>query len=139
MGADVGVTSATTSAGGRGLRALRAGAIVFGLLVIAGEVFRSWGERSVIWWLDDFMVGAGLILTAIFLAPETAQRRAIFSSAWAFAVGIIYISFFDKIVLAQIVGPGVEVNRLNIFVTLSLVLAVAGLAASLILPFKSAS
>jgi hypothetical protein len=118
---------------------LRIAAILFGLLVIAGEIFRSWGERSIIWWLDDFMVGAALIVTAIFLSPETPQRRALFAAAWAFAVGIIYISFFDKIVLAEMVGPGVEWHRLNVFVTISLVLAVAGLVASLVLPFKSAS
>jgi hypothetical protein len=121
------------------VKTLRIAAIAFGVLVIAGEIFRSWGERAIIMWLDDFMVGAALIAAALLLSPETPRRRAIFSAAWAFAVGIIYISFFDKVVLAEAIGPGVEFNRLNIFVTLSLVLAAAGLAASLVIPFSSAS
>jgi len=116
---------------------LRWAAIAFGMLVIGGEIFRSWGERDLIMWLDDFMVGAALIAAAIAVRAETARRRAIFSAAWGFALGIIYISFFDKVVLAEAIGPGVEINRLNIFVTFEVVLAAAGLAASLFLPFQS--
>lgn len=119
------------------MKLLRLYALIVALLVAGGEVVRSWGDRPVIMWLDDFLVAAALIASAAVVSVETVRRRAAFAAAWGFAVGIIYISFFDKVIGAAVLGPGAEFNRINIFVTFSLMLALAGLVASLLIPLKS--
>lgn len=118
------------------MKLLRIATVAFALIIMGGEVLRSWGERSVIFWIDDFMVGIALIVGAVLVAKPTSARRAFFSGAWGFSVGVIYISFFDKVIGAQFAGPGAEFNRLNVFVTISLLLAVAGFVGSLVVPFE---
>jgi hypothetical protein len=109
---------------------MRAAAVVFAVIVMAGELYRSWGERDMIFWLDDFLVSAGLIAAAWLLGKDTQRRRALFVGAWGFAAGVIYISFFDKVIGAAVVGPGADFSPLNIFVSLSLAAAIAGFIAS---------
>jgi hypothetical protein len=121
------------------MKALRIAAIVFGLIVIGGELVRSWGERNPAWWIDDFLVGSALIASGILAGKSTAQRRALFTGAWGFALGVIYISFFDKVLGPALMGHGAEFNRLNAFVSFSLIVAIAGLVGSLALPFNQTS
>jgi len=118
------------------VKILRACAVLFGLIVIGGELLRSWGERDVIWWIDDVLVATALIATALVVGRESFARRALFTGAWGFSLGVIYINFFDKVIAPAAVGPGAELNRLNIFVGFCLVAAIAGFAASLMLPFE---
>ncbi|HYD89209.1 MAG TPA: hypothetical protein VEA80_17150 [Vitreimonas sp.] len=119
------------------MKALRALAIVLGVVIIGGELFRSWGERAWAWWIDDILVGLALIATGALLTNETFARRALFAGAWGFSVGVIYISFFDKVVGPVLMGPGAAFNRLNVFVGLTLLVAIAGFVGSVTLPFKN--
>jgi hypothetical protein len=114
-------------------------AIAFALVVMGGEVYRSWGERAVALWLDDFLVGVALITAAAALSTETPARRAAFTGAWGFAAGIIFISAFDKLLLPAVLGPGAQLNPLNVFVSLSLIASIAGFVWSLIVPLKNSS
>ena len=121
------------------MKLLRAFAIALGLVVIGGELLRSWGERNPAWWLDDILVGAALIATAILVRRATPARRALFTGAWGFSIGVIYISFFDKVLGPALMGPGAEFNRLNAFVGFTLACAIAGFVGSLRLPFDQTS
>ncbi len=112
------------------MSAHRIAAVVFATIVLGGEIYRSWGERAVALWLDDFLVAVALVLAALLLNRATPRRAALMTGAWGFAVGVIFISFFDKILLPAMLGPGAEFHRLNLFVTLELAVAIAGLFAS---------
>lgn len=86
-------------------RLLRALAVALGSLLVAGETFRSYGRgRPLAFVVDDYLIGAGLILGAIFFRPESLRRRAAFAAAWAVTSGGLYGSFFGKL-LAE---PGAE-------------------------------
>ena len=55
---------------------LRVATFAFALIIMGGEVLRSWGERPVIFWIDDFMVGIALIVGAIvvWIAGRIKER-----------------------------------------------------------------
>jgi hypothetical protein len=79
-------------------RLLRSLAIALGSLLIAGETFRSYGQgRPVAFVVDDYLIGGGLILGAVFFRADSLRRRAAFAAAWAATVGGLYGSFFGKL------------------------------------------
>jgi len=119
------------------MKMLRLAALALALIVMGGEALRSWGERDLVWWIDDFLVGAALIAGAFIAGKPTPARRAAFTGAWGFSAGVIYISFFDKVIAPAASGANIEVNRLNLFVAATLLAAIAGFAASIAAPFDT--
>ena len=72
--------------------------IALALLIMVGEVYRSWGDgRNIVWVLDDFFVGSLLIAASLSFTKDTPARRAFFAGAWGAGLGMIYPSFFSSL------------------------------------------
>ncbi len=86
---------------------LRIMAILLALTLMIGEAIRSWGiGRPFYSWFDDQIMGAALIVGAILMAKPTPKRQSFFVAAWAFNVGMLYPSFFGKIIEPENSNPG---------------------------------
>jgi len=73
-------------------------AILLGSSLMIGETIRSWGQdRHLLFVLDDFFIGVPLVVTALLLSQQTVARRCAFSAAWAATAGMLYGSFFGKL------------------------------------------
>jgi hypothetical protein len=118
------------------VRLFRIFSIMGALVLIAGEVFRSWGaERPLVFVLDDFLAGGMVILGAILMNRPTATRRAFFAAGWGVAVGMLYGSFFGKLYDPGSADPGnFSVGVLVALLGLALAIGIGGLAASILLP-----
>ncbi len=80
------------------MKTFRTISIVLAVLLMAGEVFRSWGDgRHIMFILDDFFAGIFMIFAALRFTSDTPVRRATFAAAWGVAVGMLYGSFFTKL------------------------------------------
>lgn len=84
-------------------------ALAFGVLIPLGETIRRWG----VWgyppaWLDDFCIGAFLLLAAWRARPgrEPSRARAWLAGAWGFTAGIGYTSFFTHLEHLHEPDPG---------------------------------
>ena len=80
------------------MRTFRNIAIALSVLVMIGEIYRSWGDgRHIAWVLDDILGGLYMIFAAVMFSKDTRSRRALFASAWGVAVGMLYMSFFSSL------------------------------------------
>ncbi|MGB0714900.1 MAG: hypothetical protein ACPGXK_03425 [Phycisphaerae bacterium] len=78
---------------------LRLLALLLGLGLIVGETVRSWGKgRHPLFVLDDYFIGVPLLITAMYMARPTSRRRAAFVASFAAAAGMLYGSFFSKLI-----------------------------------------
>jgi hypothetical protein len=120
------------------VKALRALAIILGLSLIIGEAYRSWGAgRPVALWMDDMLMGGLLIAAAIAVGQETWKRRALFTGAWGVNAGMLYGSFFAKVVEPQSTNPGnFDLGVLTALIGLAFAASLIGFATSLIIPIK---
>ncbi len=67
---------------------LRILASALGALLVIGETLRSYGQgRPLAFVVDDYLIGGGLILGAIYFNADTLRRRAAFAAAWAATAG----------------------------------------------------
>ena len=90
-------------------RVLRVLALVLGSSLVIGETIRSWGQgRPLAFVLDDFLIGGGLILAALWFRAESLRRRAALAAAWGAVAGGLYGSFFGK--LLDTTGAGFHSN-----------------------------
>lgn len=81
--------------------------IFLAVLLMAGEVFRSWGDgRHIMFILDDFFVGIFMIFAALRFTSDTPSRRATFAAAWGVAAGMLYGSFFGKLLADGPINSG---------------------------------
>ncbi len=88
----------STTTGGGLARALRVVGVIHGTALVLGETLRSWGQgRPLAFVLDDFLIGGGVILAALWFRPDDLRRRAAFAAAWGANVGGLYPSFFGKL------------------------------------------
>jgi hypothetical protein len=84
--------------GSRAERTLRALGLIHGAALVAGETLRSWGQgRPPAFVLDDFLIGGGVILAALWFRADELRRRAAFAAAWGANAGMLYPSFFGKL------------------------------------------
>jgi hypothetical protein len=80
------------------LRTLRALGVIHGSALMLGETLRSWGQgRPLVFVLDDFLIGGGVVAAALWFRPDELRRRAAFAAAWGANVGGLYGSFFGKL------------------------------------------
>lgn len=85
--------------------------IFLAVLLMAGEVFRSWGDgRHIMFILDDFFAGIFMIFAALRFTTDTPARRATFAAAWGVAVGMLYGSFFPNFSRTDLLIPAI-LNR----------------------------
>ena len=83
----------------RELTALRVVAALLALALMLGEVWRSWGAgRHPLFVLDDQLMGGFLLAAAWAMRVDSRRNRAAFSAAWGVVAGMLYGSFFGKLV-----------------------------------------
>ena len=113
---------------------LRWWAVLLGSSLMLGEAIRSWGQdRHLIWVLDDFVIGIPLVVTGLLLAAPTPARRYAFSAAWAGTAGMLYSSFFGKLLEpARPVDSNIETGFLTLLIGLAFASSLIGLAGSVI-------
>ncbi|HEY0596187.1 hypothetical protein [Sphingopyxis sp.] len=118
------------------MKALRILAIVGALLLMGGEAYRSWGVgRPIAFWIDDMLAGAMMIAAAIMVGRPTHVTRSFFSAAWGIAVGMLYGSFFGKLLDPAGANPGnFPLGLLTVLLGIAFVISIAGLVASIVLP-----
>ena len=69
------------------------------IALMVGEGLRSWGEaRPLAFVIDDTIAGTLLIVSAWLMKQDTTRRRAFFASAWGVNSGMLYGSFFEKLI-----------------------------------------
>jgi len=110
-------------------------AILLGASLMIGEGIRSWGQdRHLLFVLDDFFIGVPLVLTAILLSKPTVGRRCAFSAAWAATAGMLYGSFFGKLIddtNAAAATTNIEIGFLTALIGAAFVSSLIGLAGSI--------
>jgi len=112
-------------------------AIFLGLLLMGGELFRSWGMgRPLVFVLDDFFIGIPLVVTALLMAKDTIARRAAFAGAWGATAGMLYPSFFGKLIeptAEAAAATNIPFDFLTAIIGVIFALSLAGLVASVVL------
>lgn len=118
------------------MRYLRIWAILLALSLIIGEAYRSWGAgRPVMFWMDDMMMGAMLIAGALLVRCDTHRRRAFFAAAWGVNAGMLYPSFFGKLLTPEETNAGnFDLGLLTLLVGLAFASALIGMVLSIWLP-----
>ncbi|MFT3809369.1 MAG: hypothetical protein QM698_05575 [Micropepsaceae bacterium] len=115
---------------------LRVIAIIHGLSLIIGETFRSWGAgRHWLFVVDDYWMAGLLILGALLVRVDDVRPRALFAAGWGVNAGMLYGSFFGKLIEPETTNAGnFGVSTLTILIGLAFVTAVLGMIASIALP-----
>ncbi len=115
------------------MKALRIIAIIGALALMLGEAYRSWGVgRPVAFWMDDMLVGAMMIASAVAVGKPTVGTRAFFSASWGVATGMLYGSFFGKVFDPKNANAGnFDLGLLTALIGVAFVIAIIGLIASI--------
>lgn len=118
------------------LNALRIIAVMLALSLMIGELWRSWGAgRHWLFVIDDYIMGAMLILAAIATRRDSFNRRAFFAAAWGVNAGMLYPSFFGKLVAPETVNAGNwNMDVLTVLVGAAFVVSLLGMMLSIMLP-----
>lgn len=122
------------------MKALRLLAVIGALSLMIGELWRSWGAgRHPLFILDDQLAGGFMLAAAWAMRRDTKRNRAAFSAAWGVAVGMLYGSFFSKLIDPSIAQAGNwNVGVLVALLGVAFVIALAGLWFSITLPDERA-
>ena len=117
------------------LERLRSAAILLGLALIVGELWRSWGVgRPSIFVLEDIVAGSALILASLVMARDTTRRRAFFAAAWGMNAGMLYGSFFTKLFSPETTDAGNwDVGVLTAIIGIAFVISCIGTVATIML------
>ena len=113
---------------------LRAWAAMLGASLMVGEAIRSWGQdRNFLFVVDDFLVGAPLVVMAFIMARPSTSRFAALASCFAGTAGMLYGSFFSKLIRPdRDVSSNIGVEFLTILIGLAFFSSLIGLWATLI-------
>jgi hypothetical protein len=111
----------------------RVWAILLGSFLMIGETIRSWGAgRHWISVYDDFFIGIPLVVTAILVARPTVARRCAFSASFAATAGMLFHSFFGKLLDPASTNAGnVPIHLLTCLVGGAFFSSLIGLAGSI--------
>jgi len=111
-------------------------AALLGSTLMIGELIRSWGQgRPLVFVLDDFCIGIPLVVTALLMAKDTKPRRAAFAGAWGATAGMLYPSFFGKLIEQDAVAAATNIpfHTLTVILGVLFALSIGGLIASVTL------
>ncbi len=110
----------------------RVWAALLGSSLMIGETVRSWGQaRNLLFVLDDFVIGVPLVVTAVLMANPTPARQCAFSASFAAAAGMLYGSFFGKLVdMSKSAASNIEIHLLTALIGLAFASSLVGLFAS---------
>jgi hypothetical protein len=115
---------------------LRVLALTTALSLMIGELWRSWGAgRPLLFILDDQIVGVMLLAGVWAMRQDTIRNRALFSAGWGAAAGMLYGSFFNKLIMPQQETPGNwDIVILTALIGIALVVSIGGTLAAIMLP-----
>ncbi|MDO9336981.1 MAG: hypothetical protein Q7T61_11320 [Caulobacter sp.] len=118
---------------------LRILAAIQALSLILGETYRSWGAgRHIVFVVDDYWMGALLLLGAWMMRRDSFRNRALFAAGWGVCAGMLYGSFFGKLVEPSSSNPGnFDMGLLTGLLGLAFFVALAGMIATITLPQKT--
>jgi hypothetical protein len=118
------------------MKALRIFAVFGALSLMIGELWRSWGVgRPIMFVLDDQFAGAFMLATAWAMRNDTIHTRAAFAASWGVAAGMLYGSFFGKLIEPERATPGNwDLGVLTALLGVAFVGALVGLGLSVVLP-----
>ena len=114
-------------------------AAILGASLMIGETIRSWGQgRNLLFVFDDFLIGIPLVVTAILMGNPTPARRCAFAAAFAATAGMLYGSFFGKLIdLSDPAESNIEIRLLTGLIGLAFVSSLLGLIASIRMAARS--
>ena len=114
---------------------IRVLAIVLGSSLMIGETIRSWGQgRNLLFVLDDFVIGLPLVVTALMMSRPSMARHAALAASFAAAAGMLYGSFFGKLVdLSQPASSNIEIGLLTTLIGLAFAGSLIGLVATIMM------
>ncbi|XBQ16662.1 MAG: hypothetical protein ABL308_02035 [Oceanicaulis sp.] len=117
---------------------LRIIGIGLGASLIVGEALRSWGQdRPLVFVVDDFLFGGALVIAAWFARTGAPVRLRALAAAFAGCAGLLYSSFFTKLVGPPGHSSNIDETVLTALVGAAFVTSVIGLVASLLIPANS--
>lgn len=117
------------------MKLLRIISVVGALSLMLGELFRSWGTGRPLPFVMDDMLAGMLMLWAVHLTrrPSVVGRRFL-AAAWGVAAGMLYGSFFGKLVDPTSSTPGnFAMGFLTAIVGFAFFVSLGGLAASIMI------
>jgi hypothetical protein len=119
---------------------LRALAVALAVSLTAGLLLLRWGtDRHFMFVVDDVIIGVLLLAGAWAMKQDTIRRRALFCAAWGFSAGLLYPSFFGKLVdPAEVDAGNWSMSVLTVLIGLAFVISVIGMVASIAIPIQSA-
>lgn len=117
---------------------LRIIAVIQALSLIIGETYRSWGAgRHWLFVVDDYWISALLLLGAWAMKTDSIRNRALFAAGWGAHAGMLYGSFFGKLIEPSSSNPGnFGIGLLTALIGLAFTTSVLGMIASILLPAK---
>ena len=103
------------------------------LSLMIGELVRSSGAgRPVMFVLDDFFMGGLLLVGAILMGRPNRLRWGIFVAGWASCAGMLYGSFFNKVLApASENGGNLDLGLLTWLIGAAFATSLMGLAGTL--------
>ena len=109
-------------------------AVLLGTSLIVGELWRSWGVgRPILFVIDDIIMGGALIVSAVMLSSDTLSSRAFYASSWGLCAGMLYGSFFSKVVNPEkTVGGNWDASILTVLIGVAFAVSIAGLISSIL-------
>lgn len=118
------------------MKLLRLVAVLLALSLMIGELWRSWGVgRAAVFVLDDQLMGGFLIAAAVAIRRDTHRNRAAFAAAWGVVAGMLYGSFFGKLVEpAEAEAGNWNLGVLTALLGVAFAVSLAGLWFSITLP-----
>ncbi len=117
---------------------LRIIAVIQALSLILGETYRSWGAgRHWLFVVDDYWISGLLLAGAVLVKSDTVKTRALFAAGWGANAGMLYGSFFGKLIEPSSSNPGnFGMGLLTFLLGLAFATSVLGMIASILLPAK---
>ena len=117
---------------------LRGLAALLALALMIGEAWRSWGAgRHPMFVLDDQLMGGFLLTAAWMMRADSPRNRAAFTGAWGVLAGMLYGSFFGKLVEPGRSDAGNwDMGVLTWLIGAAFVTALVGLWLSIVLPTR---
>lgn len=115
---------------------LRLLSVVLALSLMIGELWRSWGAgRHPLFIVDDMLAGGFMLAAAWAVGRDTMRNRAAFSASWGVAAGMLYGSFFVKLIdPARAQGGNWDVGVLTALLGIAFAVSLIGLWLSMTLP-----
>ncbi len=106
---------------------------LLGASLMIGESIRSWGQgRNLLFVFDDFFIGVPLVVTAYLMRAPTPARWCAFTASYAATAGMLYGSFFGKLIdLSNPASSNIEIRLLTGLIGLAFASSLIGLIASI--------